>query len=216
MSANVGNSLPIQEMELAPVGAAAVGEKDVLGGAEEGFVGEPHGLVQADGGALRVLGRAEQAGFARLGAVFDGPGAVRVVCLHQVADGAHGIRTSRQGQGVLHFDEGDIAHGGVDACAPVDGVRFEVALQRPRRRLRCLGAEGRVVGFDEGLQHAAVVRRQPPELGVAVCRFDFQERIEAVIRRKRLVPLAQLVGGNCRQRDADHYPQQTEVQRGGA
>ncbi len=111
-----GDLLPIQKMDLAPVGTAAVGEEDLLGVAEERFVGEAHRLVQADGGALRALGRAEQTGLARLGAVFDGPGAVRVACLHQVADGAHGFRPGSQGQGVLHLDEGDGAQRR-DRCA---------------------------------------------------------------------------------------------------
>src|SRR5687768_18389013 len=93
-------------MQLAPMGAAILGAENSLRIAEEGLVGEIHRLVQADGDALPALCGAEQALLAGLRAVLDGPGAVRVVRLHELAYLAHRRRALGQRQGVLHLDEG--------------------------------------------------------------------------------------------------------------
>src|SRR5687768_7326987 len=107
-------------MQLAPMGAAILGAENSLRIAEEGLVGEVHRLVQADGDALPALCGAEQALLARLRAVLDGPGAVRVVSLHEPAYLPHRRRTLGQRQGVLHLDEGEGSRRGVDSPAPVD------------------------------------------------------------------------------------------------
>src|SRR5688572_19874751 len=112
-------------MQLAPMGAAVVDAEDSLRIAEEGLVGEIHRLVQADGDALPALCGAEQALLPGLRAVLDGPGAVRVVGLHEPAYLAHRRRTLGQRQGVLHLDEGEGSRRGVNPPAPVDRIRLE-------------------------------------------------------------------------------------------
>src|SRR5215213_10086560 len=117
-------------MQLAPVRATIVSTEDRLAIAKERLIGTVHRLVQADGDALHASRGAEQALLAWLRAVLDGPRAVRMACLHEPAYFAHRRRTIGQGHGVLHLDEGEGSRRGIDAPAPVDRVRFEVALDR--------------------------------------------------------------------------------------
>jgi hypothetical protein len=85
------------------------------------------------------------------------------------------------------------------------------SIQRPRRRLWRFGSEGVLVCFDKGLQDAAIVGRQPPEFGVAARFFDIQKGVKACGEGQGARLLAELVGGNGRQRDAGHHPEQTEA-----
>src|SRR5918995_6757176 len=154
-------------MQLAPVRAAIVSAEDRLRIAKEGLIGKVHRLVQADGDALPASRGAEQALLAWLRAVLDGPGTVRVTRLHEPAYFAHRRRTLDQRQGVLHLDEGEGSRRGVDAPAPVDRVRFEVALHRAGKGFRRFDPERGLLRLHEGLQHTAVMGWKPPELGVA-------------------------------------------------
>src|SRR5687767_14891277 len=104
-------------MELAPVGPAIMGEEDRLSVSKKRLVGEILRLVQADRYTLPAPRGTEQALLARLRAILDSPGAVRVAGLHEPAYLAHCRRTLGQRQCVLHLDEGDAPRRGVDAPA---------------------------------------------------------------------------------------------------
>src|SRR5215210_9427306 len=158
-------------MQLAPVRATIVSTEDRLAIAKERLIGTVRRLVQADGDALHASRGAEQALLAWLRAVLDGPGAVRVARLHEPAYFAHRRRTLGQRQGVLHLDEGEGSRRGVDAPAPVDRIRFEVSLDRTGEGFRRFNPERFLLRLHEGLQHAAIVSREPPELGVAPRRL---------------------------------------------
>src|SRR5215218_8232613 len=154
-------------MQLAPVRSATVTTEDRLAIAKERLIGKVHRLVQTDGDARHASRGAEQALLARLCAVLDGPGAVRMARLHVPAYFAHRRRTLGQGHGVLHLDEGEGSRRGIDAPAPVDRVRFEVALDRAGEGFWRFDPKRGLLRLREGLQHAAVMRRKPPELCVA-------------------------------------------------
>src|SRR5687768_9205026 len=117
-------------MQLAPMGTTIVATEDGLRVPEKGLVGEVHRLVQADSDALRTLRRAEQTLLSRLRSVLDGPGAIGVSRLHQVAHLAHRRRSLGQWQRVFHLDERKGSCRGIDAPAPVDCIRLEVTLDR--------------------------------------------------------------------------------------
>src|SRR5215213_1922179 len=173
-------------MQLAPVESAIVGEEDGLRVTEQGLVRQVHRLMQADSDTLLAPRRTEQALLTRLRAVLNGPRAIRVASLHEPTNVAHRRWALGQRQGVFHLDEGEGSRGTVDAPTPVDRVRFEIALDGAGEGLGRLDPKRFLFRLHEGLQHAAIVCRKPPELSVAPRRLLHEKAIEAITEGQHL------------------------------